>query len=35
PSEASKAFRLRLSKLTGQVIKSSLALLGIQAPERM
>jgi len=35
PTEESKAFRLRLSKLTGQVIKNSLALLGIQAPERM
>ena len=34
-TETSKAFRLRLAKLTGQVIKSSLALLGIQAPERM
>ncbi|MFZ9303128.1 MAG: arginine--tRNA ligase, partial [Sediminibacterium sp.] len=35
PTETSKAFRLRLAKLSGQVIKSSLALLGIQAPERM
>jgi arginyl-tRNA synthetase len=35
PTETSKTFRLRLAKLSGQVIKSSLALLGIQAPERM
>ncbi len=35
PVETTKVFRLRLAKLSGQVIKSSLALLGIQAPERM
>ena len=35
PSADTKELRLRLSSLTGQVIKTSLSLLGIQAPARM
>lgn len=35
PSADTKELRLRLSFLTGQVIKTSLSLLGIQAPARM
>lgn len=35
PSAETKEFRLRLSLLTGQVIKTSLSVLGIQAPSRM
>lgn len=34
-NESLKHFRLKLSKATGQVIKTGMALLGIEVPERM
>ncbi len=34
-NETEKAFRVKLSKAVGEVIKSALALLGIEVPERM
>jgi len=33
--ETKRNFRVALSKLTGNTLKSSMALLGIQVPERM
>ncbi|MFO8148282.1 MAG: DALR anticodon-binding domain-containing protein, partial [Gillisia sp.] len=34
-NEAEKRFRVQLSKIVGDVIKSAFGLLGIQVPERM
>jgi arginyl-tRNA synthetase len=34
-TEHAKRFRLALSQFTANVLKSSLALMGIEAPERM
>jgi arginyl-tRNA synthetase len=35
PDEATRSFRLQLSQVVGQVLKSGMELLGMEMPERM